>query len=119
MNTVADQERIMQRSLCLTRECMGLMTRIECVIRPLRSDSGQWMVLFAAGMAAEQPSAIKSQGPFRGLPEAQSVLTSVIESLSLHGYQCADDVPIWTLHIQAELRRIDSDRMVCQSSSLF
>ncbi|MBP1146685.1 hypothetical protein JOE33_003608 [Pseudomonas sp. PvP027] len=50
----------MQRSLCLTRECMGLMTRIECVIRPLPHDSGQWMVLFAAGMAEEQPSAIKS-----------------------------------------------------------
>ncbi|KPB28366.1 Uncharacterized protein AC518_3211 [Pseudomonas syringae pv. syringae] len=77
------------------------------------------MVFFAAGMAEEQPSAIKSQGPFKGLPAAQTVLTSVIESLSLHGYQCADDVPIWTLHIQAELRRINSDRTVCQSSSLF
>ncbi|KWS10182.1 hypothetical protein AL064_14065 [Pseudomonas syringae pv. syringae] len=109
----------MPRSLCLTRECMGLMTRIECVIRPLPHDNGQWMVFFAAGMAEEQPSAIKSQGPFKGLPAAQMVLTSVIESLSLHGYQCADDVPIWTLHIQAELRRIDSDRTVCQSSSLF
>ncbi|RMR53477.1 hypothetical protein ALP85_00512 [Pseudomonas syringae pv. syringae] len=119
MNTVAEQERIMPRSLCLTRECMGLMTRIECVIRPLPHDNGQWMVFFAAGMAEEQPSAIKSQGPFKGLPAAQTVLTSVIESLSLHGYQCADDVPIWTLHIQAELRRINSDRTVCQSSSLF
>ncbi|AAY39288.1 PA4575 family protein [Pseudomonas syringae] len=109
----------MPRSLCLTRECMGLMTRIECVIRPLPHDNRQWMVFFAAGMAEEQPSAIKSQGPFKGLPAAQTVLTSVIESLSLHGYQCADDVPIWTLHIQAELRRIDSDRTVCQSSSLF
>ncbi|WP_116865967.1 hypothetical protein [Pseudomonas syringae] len=109
----------MPRSLCFTRECMGLMTRIECVIRPLPHDNGQWMVFFAAGMAEEQPSAIKSQGPFKGLPAAQTVLTSVIESLSLHGYQCADDVPIWTLHIQAELRRIDSDRTVCQSSSLF
>ncbi|WP_440830706.1 hypothetical protein ACTABV_01040 [Pseudomonas fragariae (ex Marin et al. 2024)] len=109
----------MPRSLCLTRECMGLMTRIECVIRPLPHDNGQWMVFFAAGMAEEQPSAIKSPGPFKGLPAAQTVLTSVIESLSLHGYQCADEVPIWTLHIQAELRRIDSDRTVCQSSSLF
>ncbi|KPW55359.1 Uncharacterized protein ALO82_02711 [Pseudomonas syringae pv. broussonetiae] len=119
MNTVADQERIMQRSLCLTRECMGLMTRIECVIRPIPHDGGQWMVLFAAGMAEEQPSAIKSQGPFNGLPAAQAVLTSIIESLSLHGYQCADDVPIWTLHIQAELRRINSGMVVCERSSLF
>ncbi|KWS88215.1 MULTISPECIES: hypothetical protein [Pseudomonas syringae group] len=101
----------MQRSLCLTRECMGLMTRIECVIRPLPHDGGQWMVLFAAGMAEEQPSAIKSQGPFNGLPAAQAVLTSI--------YQCADDVPIWTLHIQAELRRINSGMMVCERSSLF
>ncbi|EFW78705.1 Uncharacterized protein AC496_0125 [Pseudomonas savastanoi pv. glycinea] len=77
------------------------------------------MVLFAAGMAEEQPSAIKSQRPFNGLPAAQAVLTSIIESLSLHGYQCADDVPIWTLHIQAELRRINSGMVVCERSSLF
>ncbi|KPW51044.1 hypothetical protein ALP99_02672 [Pseudomonas syringae pv. tomato] len=119
MNTVADQERIMQRSLCLTRECMGLMTRIECVIRPLPHDNGQWLVLFAAGMAQEQPSAIKSQGPFNGMPEAQSVLTSILENLSLHGYRCLDDVPIWSLHMQAELRRIGGDGAVCQRSSLF
>lgn len=96
----------MQRSLCLTRECMGLMTRIECVIRPLPHDGGQWMVLFAAGMAEEQPSAIKSQGPFNGLPAAQAVLTSIIESLSLHGYQCADDVPICKVHIGTDRKSV-------------
>ncbi|OUM05198.1 hypothetical protein BW686_22850 [Pseudomonas syringae] len=109
----------MQRSLCLTRECMGLMTRIECVMRPLPHDGAQWMVLFAAGMAGEQPSAIKSQGPFIGLPCAQSVLTAIVESLSQQDYQCLDDVSIWTLHLQAELRRIDSHLSMGQRSSPF
>ncbi|SDW80472.1 hypothetical protein SAMN05444064_107164 [Pseudomonas syringae] len=109
----------MQRSLCLTRECMGLMTRIECVIRPLPCDSNRWMLLFAAGMADEQPSAIKAQGPFIGQPAAQSMLTSITESLALHGYRCTDDISIWTLHMQAELRRIDSGMASFQRSSPF
>ncbi|WP_024647411.1 hypothetical protein [Pseudomonas syringae] len=109
----------MQRSLCLTRECLGLMTRIECVIRPLPCDSNRWMLLFAAGMADEQPSAIKAQGPFNGQPSAQSVLTSITESLSLHGYRSTDNISIWSLHMQAELRRINSDMSLCQRSSQF
>ena len=41
-NTVANEELAMSRSLCLTRQCLGLMTRIECVIRPLSGDNGMW-----------------------------------------------------------------------------
>ncbi|KPZ20448.1 Uncharacterized protein ALO38_00662 [Pseudomonas coronafaciens pv. zizaniae] len=119
MNNFADQERIMQRSLCLTRECMGLMTRIECVIRPLPRDNAQWIVLLAAGVAEEQPSAVRFQGPFPGLPCARSVLTAIVENLSVQGYQCLDDVPIWVLHMQAELRRINSDNALRQRSSTF
>ena len=45
------------RNLSLTRQCLGLVTRIECSIRPLAGDNGMWTLLFAAGMAGEQPSA--------------------------------------------------------------
>ena len=48
------------RNLSLTRQCLGLVTRIECSIRPLAGDNGMWTLLFAAGMAGEQPSAIKA-----------------------------------------------------------
>ncbi|MBX8495659.1 hypothetical protein [Pseudomonas cichorii] len=109
----------MSRSLCLTRQCLGLMTRIECVIRPLPGDGGMWMLLFAAGMSGEQPSAIKSQGPFNGLMAAESVLLAITESLLLHGYETVADVPIWRLHMQSELRRIDSDIARCQRSFPF
>jgi hypothetical protein len=78
-----------------------------------------WMLLFAAGMSGEQPSAIKSQGPFTGLLAAEAVLTAIAESLSLHGYQLTDDVPIWSLHLQSELRRINSDLAAYQRSSPF
>ncbi|CAM3264417.1 hypothetical protein BZK31_03125 [Pseudomonas floridensis] len=109
----------MPRSLCLTRQCLGLITRIECLIRPVPGDEDVWMLMFAAGMSGEQPSAIRSQGPFNGLPAAQSMLTSIAESLTLGGYQTADDVPIWTLHMQAELRRINRGVSSYQRSSPF
>ena len=109
----------MPRSLCLTRQCLGLMTRIECSVRPLCDESGRWMLLFAAGMSGEQPSALKSQGPFNGLPAAEAVLTAIAESLALHGYQLTDDLPIWSLHLQGELRRINSDLASFQRSSPF
>lgn len=54
------------RNLSLTRQCLGLVTRIECSIRPLAGDNGMWTLLFAAGMAGEQPSAIKLKGRFMG-----------------------------------------------------
>ena len=53
----------MSRSLCLTRQCLGLAMRIECVIKPLAGDNGRWTLLCAAGMSGAQPSAIKAQGP--------------------------------------------------------
>lgn len=97
----------MPRSLCLTRQCLGLVTRIECVIRPLSGDAGMWTLLFAAGMSGEQPSALKAQGPFHGPVAAESVLDAIAESLALHGYQTADEIPIWSVHLQGELRRIN------------
>ncbi|WNW11972.1 hypothetical protein RRX38_12705 [Pseudomonas sp. DTU_2021_1001937_2_SI_NGA_ILE_001] len=108
----------MPRRLCLTRQCLGLVTRIECVIRPL-GDGGMWTLLFAAGMSGEQPSAIKAQGPFQGASAAESVLQAIAESLALNGYRCTDDVPIWSLHLQSELRRLGGGVAHCQQSSPF
>lgn len=98
------------RNLSLTRQCLGLVTRIECSIRPLAGDNGMWTLLFAAGMAGEQPSAIKAQGPFHGPLVAESVLNAIVDSLTMHGYQVADDPQIWCLHLQAQLRRINGER---------
>ncbi|MCD5997474.1 hypothetical protein KDX38_28460 [Pseudomonas sp. CDFA 602] len=109
----------MPHGLCLTRQCLGMTTRIECVIRPLSGEGGLWMLLFAAGMSGEQPSAIRSQGPFHGVIAAQSVLTAIADNLALHGYQAAEDLSIWGLHMQAELRRINSDISSFQRSSPF
>ncbi|WP_166360362.1 hypothetical protein [Pseudomonas akapageensis] len=100
----------MPRSLCLTRQCLGLVTRIECSIRPLAGDNGMWTLLFAAGMAGEQPSAIKAQGPFHGPFVAESVLSAIVDSLTLHGYQVSEGPQIWCLHLQAQLRRINGER---------
>lgn len=101
----------MPRTLSLTRQCLGLVTRIECRIRPLAGDTGMWTLLFAAGMAGEQPSAIKAQGPFHGPFVAESVLSAIVDSLTLHGYQVADDPQIWCVHLQAQLRRINGERV--------
>ena len=109
----------MSRSLCLTRQCLGLMTRIECVIRPLSGENGMWTLLFAAGMSGEQPSAIKCQGPFQGPTAAETVMVAIAESLSLHGYQQVEDAPMWALHLQRELRRLNGDTTRIQRSSPF
>jgi len=98
------------RNLSLTRQCLGLVTRIECSIRPLAQDNGMWTLLFAAGVAGEQPSAIKAQGPFHGPLVAESVLNAIVDSLTLHGYQVSEDPQIWCLHLQAQLRRINGER---------
>ncbi|KAF1026459.1 MAG: hypothetical protein GAK37_02665 [Pseudomonas sp.] len=102
----------MSRNLCLTRQCLGLVTRIECSIRPLAGDTGMWTLLFAAGMTGEQPSTIKAQGPFHGPFVAQTILDSIVESLTLHGYQLSgdDDPQIWCLHLQAHLRHLNGGR---------
>ncbi len=99
----------MPRSLCLTRQYLGLATRIECEIRPLAGDRGLWILLCAAGMSAEQPSAIQTQGPFHGLFVAESVLDSIAQSLAVQDYVLCDDPPIWRLHLQAELRRLNGE----------
>jgi hypothetical protein len=107
----------MSRSLCLTRQCLGLVTRIECVVRPLSGNNGLWTLLFAAGMAGEQPTALKAQGPFQGPVAAESVLDAIAESLTLHGYQTAEEIPIWSVHLQGELRRINGDAAYSQRLS--
>jgi hypothetical protein len=117
MNTAINEELAMPRSLCLTRQCLGLETRIECVVRPLSGDNGMWTLLFAAGMSGEQPSALKAQGPFHGPVAAESVLDAIAESLALHGYQTAEEIPIWSLHLQGELRRINGDATHGQRTS--
>jgi hypothetical protein len=100
----------MSRSLNLTRHCLGLDTRIECVVLPLAGNNGLWALICAAGMSAAQPSAIKAQGPFHGAFAAESILTDIAENLRGMGYEPCTDVPIWRLHIQAELRRLNAER---------
>ncbi|AYC34348.1 hypothetical protein D3880_19135 [Pseudomonas cavernae] len=100
----------MPRSLCLSRQCLGLVTRIECVIRPLAGESGLWTLICAAGMADSQPTAIKAQGPFHGPLVAESVLTAIAENLAIMGYEQSPDPSIWCLHMQSELRRQNAER---------
>ena len=100
----------MPRSLCLTRQCLGLTTRIECEIRPLAGERGLWTLLCAAGMSGAQPSAIKAQGPFHGPFVAQRVLDSIASCLAVQGYEPCTEEPIWRLHLLAELRRLNGAR---------
>ena len=100
----------MPRSLCLTRQCLGLVTRIECVVLSLAGERGLWTLLCAAGMSGSQPSAIKSQGPFHGPFVAEGVLDAIAESLAVQGYEECTELPIWRLHAQAELRRLNGER---------
>lgn len=107
----------MLRNLCLTRDCLGVQTRIECEIRPLSGGRGLWTLLCAAGMSAAQPSAIKAQGPFHGPCEAERVLAAIVENLAELGYGAAAEPAIWQLHLQAELRRLNGER--CRQSGSF
>ncbi|QKE64513.1 hypothetical protein HNE05_14550 [Aquipseudomonas campi] len=99
----------MPRSLCLTRQWLGLTTRIECVIRPLAGERGLWTLLCAAGMSGAQPSAIKAQGPFHGPFVAEAVLDSIAQCLAVQGYVECTEPHIWRLHLQAELRRLNGE----------
>ena len=92
----------MSRNLCLTRQCLGLVTRIECSVRPLAGNTGMWTLLFAAGLAGEQPTTIKSQGPFPGPSAAETILESIVEIMNLHGKQLADDPQNCCLHVHAQ-----------------
>ncbi|MFZ3154511.1 hypothetical protein [Pseudomonas sp.] len=100
----------MSRSLNLTRHCLGLDTRIECVVLPLAGNNGLWTLICAAGMAGAQPSTVKAQGPFHGPLVAEDVLDGIAESLLGMGYEPCTELPIWRLHIQAELRRLNGER---------
>lgn len=104
----------MPRSLCLNRQCLGLVTRIECLIRPLAGDNGMWTLLFAAGMYGEQPSAMKAQGPFPGPFAAESVLEAIVSSLGSQGYEHSETPLTWRLHMQGELRRMNGARVSSQ-----
>ncbi|SDI10941.1 hypothetical protein SAMN05216588_111124 [Pseudomonas flavescens] len=97
----------MSRSLCLIRECLGVTTRIECAVLPLAGEQGLWTLICIAGMSAEQPSAVKAQGPFRGPSVVEGLLDEIAESLALQGYGTCNEPPIWRLHAQAELRRLN------------
>jgi hypothetical protein len=97
----------MPPSLCLTRQYLGLTTRIECQIRPLEGENGHWALLFAAGMEAAQPSVVKAQGPFCGRLAAQNMLTAILDSLLSLDYVQSAEPLIWCLHLQAELRRLN------------
>lgn len=100
----------MSQSLCLTRQCLGFMTRIECEIKPLAGGNGLWTLLCAAGMSGAQPTAIKAQGPFHGSRKAESVLEAIVANLREQGYGEAEEPSIWQLHMQAELRRLNAER---------
>ncbi len=100
----------MSRTLCLTRECLGMTTRIECVIRPLNGENGLWTLLCAAGVSGAQPSAIKVQGPFHGPFVAEGVLDSIAECLAVQGYAVCEEPQIWRLHMQGELRKLTRPR---------
>lgn len=100
----------MPHSLCLTRQCLGLETRIECAIRPLAGGNGLWTLLCAAGMAGAQPTAVKVQGPFHGSRKAETVLAAIVRNLAEQGYAETEGPSIWQLHLQAELRRINANQ---------
>lgn len=109
----------MAHELCLIRQCLGVVARIECQVRPLAGDKGLWTLLFAAGMQASQPSAVKAQGPFHGPREAEAVLDAVARNLSDQGYEPCLEPAIWRLHLQAELRRINAEHLRHPGDCLF
>ena len=100
----------MSRHLCLTRQCPGVVTRIEFVVRPLAGGQGWWSLLCAAGLDAAQPATLKAQGPFHGAAEAHAVLREIVSNLLRQGYRLVDGPAIWALHLQGELRRQNAGR---------
>ncbi len=76
----------MSRTITLIRPCLGLVTRIECEIKPLGQEQGLWTLLCAAGLNGQQPTAIKAQGPFHGPKAAEGVMTAIAENLVEQGY---------------------------------
>ena len=100
----------MPNNLCLSRQCLGLVTRVECTISPVAGANGLWTLLCAAGLDGSQPTAIRVQGPFRGLKAAEAVLEAIGGNLLQQGY-CEEGSPaIWQLHMRAELRKVNADQ---------
>lgn len=97
----------MSPSLCLTRQYLHVVTRIECAVRPLAGNQGHWVVLCVAGMDDQQPSVINVQGPFCGPCTAQEILAGISASLQAQGYRQVSDGPIWCLHMQAKIRQLN------------
>lgn len=100
----------MPNNLCLSRQCLGLVTRIECAIWPVAGANGLWTLLCAAGIDGSQPTAIRVQGPFRGVRAAESVLDAIASNLQQQGYCDADSPSIWQLHMRAELRKVNANQ---------
>ncbi|MDP3846260.1 MAG: hypothetical protein Q8R10_07515 [Pseudomonas sp.] len=100
----------MSPTLCLTRQYLGVVTRIECAVRPLVGNQGHWVVLCVAGMDGQQPSVVNAQGPFCGPFAAEEILAGITVSLQMQGYRQAFDVPIWSLHMQAKMRQLNGLR---------
>ena len=96
----------MAQAICLMHQFLGLTTRVECVARSLPGDTGRWILLFASGLSVGQPSIVQAQGPFYGGLPAQEMLASVVNNLLQMGYQQTDELPIWGVHFQAEVRRL-------------
>jgi hypothetical protein len=84
-----------------------MVTRIECIIRPMAGDQGLWTLICSAGLSGKQPTITKSQGPFRGSRMAQSVLDAIASNLSGQGYVATEAPLTWRLQMQAELRKVN------------
>lgn len=96
----------MTEQISLAREFLGLSARIECSISALPNQKGAWVILFAAGIAAHQPTNVQWQGPFYSVNEAASMLKTIVENLLKMDYLPTREPFIWSLHTQAQLRRL-------------
>ena len=100
----------MTRELILTRQYCGVVTRIECIIRPLAGAQGLWSLVCAAGMDGLQPSEVRAQGPFHGRGAGEDVLSGIVSRLISQGYRLREGLGIWQLHLHRELRRENAAR---------
>ena len=100
----------MPRNLCLIRPCLGLTTRIECVVRPLARERTLDPALRRRHVRLP---AFGDQGP--GAPSTDrwwwpKGCCAIADCLAQQGYIEAVDPPIWRLHLQGELRRLNGER---------
>lgn len=100
----------MARDLILSRQYCGIVTRIECMIRPLSGGQGLWCLLCAAGMDSLQPSEVHARGPYHGEHECADTLRGIVASLIGQGYSLQDGPGIWSLHLHRELRQQNASR---------